>query len=326
VSARTSHFRLGLFILAATALGVAFVVALGVGNLFQKKTYLETYFDTSVQGLDIGSAVKYRGVTVGRISEITFTHARYEQDQAMSTRRRYVMVIATVQPELLGLEHGIRKGALQAEIERGLRVRSTPWGITGTNYLELDYVDPQHNPPVPITWEPRHLYIPSAPGPVAQITNAAEDLARRLQVLDVEGLVDSLTRLARVATATLERAPVDELSKSTGALVGELRETNRRVQVLLASADLPALSRDAAGAARRLRALAESDELQRSLAELAQALHGLNRLAGGRDGDVAATLDNLRRMSENLRDLSESLKEYPSQLIRAAPPPRVERR
>jgi paraquat-inducible protein B len=326
VSARTNYFRLGLFILGAITLALVFVVTLGVGSLFQTRTYLETYFDTSVQGLDIGSAVKYRGVTVGRISEITFTHARYEQDQAMSTRKRYVMVVATVQPELLGLEHGIRKGALQAEIERGLRVRSTPWGITGTNYLELDYVDPAHNPPIPITWEPRNLYIPSAPGPVTQITNAAEDLARRLQSLDVESLVGNVTRLAQVATTTLERLPVDDLGKSTATLLTELRETNRRAQVLLASPDLQALGRDAAGAARRLRTLAESEELQRSLAEIGQALHGLNRLTGGRDGDVAVTLDNLRRMSENLRDLSESLKDYPSQLIRAAPPPRVERR
>ena len=34
----------------------------------------------------------------------------------------------------------------QAEIDKGLRVRLAPQGITGTSYLEIDYVDPKANP------------------------------------------------------------------------------------------------------------------------------------------------------------------------------------
>ena len=48
------------------------------------------------------------------------------------------------------------------EIEKGLRIRIAPQGITGTNYLEIDYVDPKANPELPISWEPDHVYIPSA--------------------------------------------------------------------------------------------------------------------------------------------------------------------
>ncbi len=31
-------------------------------------------------------------------------------------------------------------------------------------YLELDYVDPDRFPTLPVTWTPEHAYIPSAPG------------------------------------------------------------------------------------------------------------------------------------------------------------------
>lgn len=326
MSARARHFKLGLFILGALTLVVAFVVALGAGALFRKRTHLETYFDASVQGLDVGSAVKYRGVTVGQVSEITFTYARYEQDKPMAARRKYVMAIARVDPELIGLESGFDQESLQTAIEGGLRVRSTVVGITGVNYLELDYVPAAQHPPLPIDWDPEHLYIPSAPSAVKQITNAAEDLARRLQKLDVEGLLANIARLALTANTTLEQLQAGELAVSLSALLAEVRETNRRARALLARPELETFPRDAAAAASRLRELAESEDLRRTVTQLGQTLQGLNRLALAQGSDIAATLDSLRRMSENMRDLSESLKEYPGQLLRGAPPPARERR
>ena len=44
-------------------------------------------------------------------------------------------------------------------------MRLAPQGITGTSYLEIDYVDPV--PPIlPIDWTPDNIYIPSAPSTV----------------------------------------------------------------------------------------------------------------------------------------------------------------
>ena len=41
-----------------------------------------------MQGLDIGSKVKYRGVVVGDVTRITFTYVRYELDKPISQRMR----------------------------------------------------------------------------------------------------------------------------------------------------------------------------------------------------------------------------------------------
>ena len=64
---------------------------------------------------------------------------------------------------------------LETLVERGMRIRLTPQGITGTSFLELDYVDPPP-PMLPIAWTPNNVYIPSTPSTVSQLVNAAADI------------------------------------------------------------------------------------------------------------------------------------------------------
>src|SRR6266511_2688946 len=128
-----------------------------VRPLVQSKTIIETYFNESVQGLDIGSKVKYRGVSVGEVTRIGFTYNKYQQDKPPGDRLRYVLVEATILGRLIGTKAGgeiTRPETVHMEIEKGLRIRLAPQGITGTNYLEIDYADPKTNPELPISWEP----------------------------------------------------------------------------------------------------------------------------------------------------------------------------
>ena len=61
---------------------------------------------------------------------------------------------------------------LPKEVERGLRTRLTSQGVTGTAYIEVDYLDPAKYPPLPIDWVPEHPYIPSAPSVLSRIVNS----------------------------------------------------------------------------------------------------------------------------------------------------------
>ena len=81
-----SYFKIGIFVISAVVIGIIGVVVLGVGTIFQKKSIVETYIDESVQGLDVGSPLKFRGVPVGRVEQISLTSAEY------ATRREYVVV------------------------------------------------------------------------------------------------------------------------------------------------------------------------------------------------------------------------------------------
>jgi paraquat-inducible protein B len=225
------------------------------------------------------------------------------------------------------------------EIDKGLRVRLAPQGITGTNYLEIDYVDPKTNPELPVPWEPDNLYIPSAQSTVTQFVSAASDIVARIQHLDLEGTLTNLNhllittnnRIDAIDTAKLsqgasrvidkvDKLPLEQIGKDTSALVVELRETNKRLSSVLDDPATKRLPADADAAAVALKKALEDPNVAKSLAHLQSTLARLDRVTGGEETDLRRTLENLRQITDNLRDLTENAKRYPSQVILGAPP------
>src|SRR5580765_6688372 len=70
MSDESRRFRLGLFVITGVALFFAGIFALSAGRLFQRTYPLYCYFQENVQGLEQGSAVKFRGVDVGRVESV----------------------------------------------------------------------------------------------------------------------------------------------------------------------------------------------------------------------------------------------------------------
>lgn len=346
MSAQANNFKLGLFVLGATVALVLLVLLVGSGRWLQSKTVIETYFNESVQGLDIGSKVKYRGVTVGEVTRISFTYNRYQQDKPVAERLRYVLVEAALLGRLIGAKAGgeiTRPETVHMEIERGLRVRLAPQGITGTNYLEIDYVDPKLNPELPISWEPDHVYIPSTHSTFTQFFTAAGEVVEKLQHLDLDGVVtrfkllldttnqrvaavdsgkisDSAIRVLGKIDTKLDQLQVDQISRESTALLADLRQTNQKLSAILDDPAWKKIPGDAGAAVAQARKLIEDPNLPKALAHLESALERLDRVLGGTEPDLRTTLDNVRQITDNLRDLTEDAKRNPAQLIFGAPP------
>jgi ABC-type transporter Mla subunit MlaD len=346
MSRDANYFKLGLFVIGAVIAGIMVLTIIGTGRWLKSRTTIETYFNESVQGLDIGSKMKYRGVVIGEVSRITFTYVEYEQDKPMNQRKRYVLVEAQIEPRLVGGKAAndiTSPESSKLEVERGLRIHLAPQGITGTNYLELDYVDTPTAPVLPIDWVPDHIYIPSTPSTVSTFVTAASDIVDRLRRLDIEATIANVNKLLmtmndRVASldtagisqhadrtmsridATLDGLQSKKLSSEASGLLAELRQTNGEIKSLLANPALAKLPGDTSATLASVRELVGNPGLPQSIAHLERTLSRLDRIFGAGEADLGTTFQNLRQITDNLRDLTEDAKRYPSNLLFGAPP------
>ena len=352
MSQRANYFKLGLFVIGAIAAGILVLVIIGSGRWFERKVIIETYFKESVQGLDLGSKLKYRGVTIGEVTRITFTYTRYQLDLPITQRERYVMVEAQVQPRLLGgrAAAGDMTQAENAalEVEKGLRLRLAQQGITGLAYLEMDYVEP---PPavLPISWPPDNVYIPSAPSTFTAVVNAAQDIMEKLHRIDFDATIARIDKLLdttndRIAAVdvrklqqradttlakldnTLDQLQAKKLSGEASALLTELRQSNAELKKTLGNPALQKIPDDAAAAVQRMKELIADPKLQRTIASMDRIMGRFDRIFGSTDTDLATSIENLRQITDNLRDLTEETKRYPASVIFGGPPAPLERK
>ncbi|SEP56777.1 paraquat-inducible protein B [Ectothiorhodospira magna] len=328
MSSRAGYFRLGLFIVGAFAATVVILLALGLGALLRPKLMMETYFDGSIQGLDVGAPIKLRGVTIGEVSQISFTYAHYQKELPVADRAQYVLVRGWLRPDLLSPSMGDVRQELALFVERGLRVRMTSQGVTGINFLELDFFDTGTFTPVVIDWTPDYLYIPSAPSTMTQFLQYADNIMRRVDRMDVEAILSNIERFTVNLNTLVEEVDTGQLMRELTGTLEQTHDILKRVQGLADSPQLARIPEELGQAARNLRRLSESPEIQVALEGLIRTLDQLqgtvartDDLIAGHEQDITATLDNLRAMTDHLRDLTEELRRHPGAILNRPPEP-----
>lgn len=339
---KASYFKIGVFIIVGTIIGVIGVVALGVGTIFQKKVLVETYIDESVQGLDVGSSVKFRGVQVGKVETISLTSVEY------ATKRRYVLVRIGLAPQIFLADAG--SPSFVTEVDKGLRVRLASQGVTGAAYIEADYLDPARNPPLEIDWHPRYPYVPSTRSRITQLSESLEKILRSFESVDVGRLVDGLEKSLKTITKVAEGANLEKIGGQANAFLTEVRDTNRQLKELIGSNEVKSVLKDSAVAASGARQIIEraqgplnqmltdlpraaeslermvkrletvSADLPETSAQLRQSIQRMNRLIATQQQGIAATVENLQAISNDMKELTESSRRYPSQVLFGAPP------
>ncbi len=309
MSARANYFKIGIFVISAAVIAIIAIVALGVGTFFQKKIMMETYIDGSVQGLDVGSPVKFRGVKFGDVEEIIFVHQEYKLDptsEEFIKYGQYVLVKVGIEPGR-DITEEERRQFVEKMIERGLRVRLASQGITGVAYLEVDYLDPEKYPPLEITWEPKTYYIPSVPSTITQFTESMEKILEKIEQINIEGITSGVEETLKDMTKTIKDLKVKEITELIEVLLTEVRETNKKVGPLISNASETMDS--------------VSEELPEILGQLKRTLRRFNNIVSGEEENIEVSTENLRLITGNLRELTENARRYPSQLMFGEPPP-----
>jgi paraquat-inducible protein B len=288
-AATTNHWKLGLFVLVGIGAIIGSLFWLGARRFHRESFPAVSFFDESVQGLDVGSPVKFRGVAVGTVADITIApdhrHVQVTSDIYIDAMKR--LGIAEAAPEQNGSE---------PFMPTDLRVQLVAAGITGVRFLQVDFFDPTRYPVPHLSFEPPWNYVPSAPSTLKSVEEALLEVMNRLPALGDQ------------ASATLQEA-----REALGAL--------RRVAHSVESDDGPLrkLLAKLSSAAARIEAEVAAAELGRTTASVRSAADSVGAAAGGvgdAGEDLRASLVALREALESVRAFADALDRDPSALIR----------
>jgi phospholipid/cholesterol/gamma-HCH transport system substrate-binding protein len=293
------YAAVAVFALLAIVAAVAFVLWYSGASERRQYVRYEIYFDGSVSGLDKGSPVRYLGVDVGRVRNLSV-------DLANPGR---VKVLAEVD------SRAPISGATQAQL--GLL------GLTGLLYIDLQK-DPAGDPNRPLAKGEQYDVIPSRPGDIEAFLAKLPDLlaraagvAERLDLLLADQNLEAVSETLKNMQVASRDLPV--VAREAASLAGDLRRTANEVSELAASmrgvADQAGPKLEATLAASR----AAMEKLGSTADSLDRIVSGneatLAQFAGSGVGDLQQLIIDLRGTSDEMSALARSLRENPSSLL-----------
>lgn len=309
---------IGLFVIVGILIGAVAIVWLGASKYFEKGATYVTYFDESVQGLQLDSTVKYRGVEVGRVEKI-----RVAPDNTL------IEVIMKID--------------LKGKLERDDVAQLKAAGITGIVFVELSRRDPREPDLSPkITFASTYPVIPSRPSDVKQLLTGIDNVIQSFKKIDTQGISDQVKSTLKVLESTVAslNSVVGSVEKTLGGgrleeTVGEVRNTLLKLQSFVSHVqkELEALNLGKTGsniesATAKLDKIMNSGEVETILADVKDAAKKMSQLVEGLDkrsleitNNVRTTSDNLKRSSESLEMLIDRVYASPSDLFFRQPPP-----
>ena len=311
-----SYARLGLFLV------VVLVVVLATALLFVQRwrsravIELVTYTNDNVSGLEVSSPVRFRGVSLGRVSDVRVDPREVivEIDFEMFPDRLNTIGIST---ERVGQIRDLRG------MFPNLRASMVSNPVTGEAYLLLDVPE---NPPTPMTlaFTPDRPYVPWVPTTLATVQDRLPKILER-----AEAALQTVTEIVSKVPESLDRS-------------------NRfftNVERIFQESELPALSADSRKffsatsgqidkIATDLERVIGTDGTLVTFVENANAaikaadLPTTNQSARAAADQTALAADDLRRTLpairdslDQLRDLARQLQEQPESVVYGPRPP-----
>ncbi|HET9932872.1 MAG TPA: MlaD family protein [Polyangiaceae bacterium] len=278
----TNRWKLGLFVIVGFAVALSALVVFGAQSFSKKTVEVVSFFDESVQGLDVGSPVKFRGVTVGRVSSID-----------IAENQRHVQVTSALSAEQVGrLKIGARGNVGHSVLHTDMRVQLAQAGITGVKFILIDFVDSKTNPVIPLPFKPPPNYIPTAPSTMKNIEDSVVKTTNRFPEI-----ADDAARAILQIRSVAEQVEQGRLPERAGDTLAQANASLGELNRQLAALNTGQLSRDA------------SKNLQEFNAILVRTNALLSRLDGeqGLFHNAERSADAIRDLAHNARSVGPEL-------------------
>lgn len=283
MSSKPHYFAIGIFVLAATAVGLIGVVAISSDAMRSPKYFLETYVDESVQGIDVGTPFKFRGVKVGNVSEIAMVSTVYD------TTKMYVMVRVALEDRDMMEDQESWKKQVNEMINQGLRLKLVPQGITGLSFLEAEFYPDTESAPLEIDWKPKYTYIPSTPAMMTLLSRSIERVAAEINTLDVRQIGIDVAAIA--SNLNLSARHIEHVTGNAAAASDSVINN-----IGIAAENLPGLTTN-----------------------LSDSLTMIQTMIKDSDAELDQILINLRYITEDTKDLIRTIRRHPGMLLSEPP-------
>lgn len=311
----TNHYKLGLFVLLGLGLALAFIITLGASNWNEATVSYDSYFDESIQGLEVGSPVKFRGVTVGRVAAI-----------GIAPDQRHVLVRSELAVPDLQRNNLGGSGESMLAVHPDLRAQLAQAGLTGVKFVLLDYFEGAE-PLEALPFATGDNVVPAVPSTLKGLESSVSKTADQ-----VPEIADELHQtLARVngLLGQMEQARLPERAGEAIAVTSVAMQTLEREMRALDAAQLSRSVRhsltsfDATTA--RIDGLLERLEREGGVISSAERTLGLvGEMARGSSvlgPELEGTLRDVRSAARSLRRFSDALERDPDMLIKGRAQP-----
>jgi phospholipid/cholesterol/gamma-HCH transport system substrate-binding protein len=296
-------FQLGMFLIVATVIGVGALIWLGASRFFEKTEYLVTYLSESVQGLEPGSAVKYRGVPAGRVERIQ-----------IAPDGDLIEVVMSVNTEF----------ARRVEKDPNLRAQIELAGITGLRYVEIDRHSGEALRDHPtLRFETHHPVIPSVPSSFKAVESAMEDIYKRVMAVDFAAISNDIHNTLESANTLLRDERVQQIltslknvSHSGDRVTQNLERITGELQLGPAVTNLTEATAQAKALFSDLQSGPSGTQLRNTLTAIERAAETTQEVVAG----LQYTVQRIDRTVDSFERLSDEVRAQPSRLLFSEPP------
>ena len=211
MTAPANRWKLGLFVIGGVAAAVTGLVYVGMHELKREFHVAYAYFDEALTGLEEGSPVKFRGVTVGVVQKIR-----------VAPDKKHLRVQAALFDDYLrdlGLD--VSRVAGVCPLPDNLRAQVVMSWVTSTSFVQVDFFpDPATGPQqLPFAVPTDEVTLRTVPSTAKSLEDASRDVLRDLPQIAATG-----RELVELLRTELQAARLPELSRQLQSVLQHIDE------------------------------------------------------------------------------------------------------
>jgi ABC-type transporter Mla subunit MlaD len=284
----------------------------GARNIPKESVTYASYFDESVTGLEVGSPVKFRGVTIGNVSAIELAQDRRH------VKVSFELTVAVLRQLGIATVHGEKTQMTSAP---NVRTQLSQTGVTGVKYVQIDFFD-EGAPKEELPFTVHGNYIPATPSSLKNIETSVVHAADRLPELTNQLLI-LLERVNRIAGEVEEQ----QLPTRAAAILTHADKTLSMVDEKIAALDTRGMSGEAHATLSNLNLTAQranvmldhlggDQGLLVSAQRVTDSVGDAARNANGFGIEFEHTLRDVSEAADAIKDLAGALERQPDMLLK----------